>query len=249
MVSIIMPAYNAEKTITSSIQSILNQSYLDWELLICDDCSIDSTYKIISDFSGIDSRIRVFKNKFNSGVAQTRNLLINQSIGDYIAFLDSDDLWLPDKLFLQMNFMLKNELPFTITPYLINSGGKFTALFPREKITYNELLKYNDIPLLTVIISKNILFPFNKIRHEDYDLWLRILKGGNVCVCIKEGFLSIYNVQDNSITSNKLKSSIWHFKVLFQNIKNPIKLIFLSYFYTIYQIKKKLRSPINTIYD
>ena len=123
LVSIIMPSYNAEKYIKSAIHSILRQTYASWELIIVDDCSRDNTVDIIRNFD--DSRIRLFKNKKNSGAAISRNKALREAKGKYIAFLDSDDIWAPTKLEEQLAFMKKKGYAFTYTDYRIQLNGEW----------------------------------------------------------------------------------------------------------------------------
>ena len=117
LVSIIMPTYNSSSTIHQSIESVISQTYTNWELLITDDCSSDDTYKIICNYALKDHRIRVFQNNINSGAGLTRNNSIEHARGRFIAFLDSDDMWTNDKLEKQIKFMLDNHFPLTYTYY------------------------------------------------------------------------------------------------------------------------------------
>lgn len=237
-----MPAYNAECTIEKSILSVLCQTYEHWELLICDDSSTDNTFMLCNHFADSDFRIVLFKNFVNEGVAQTRNRLIQLAKGSLIAFLDADDEWHKRKLEVQFNFMIQNGINFSVTNYIRKSPRFSTYMSPRNEISFPSLLKYNDIPLSTVLIQKNILEPFDAIRHEDYDLWLRLLKNGITCYCVPNGFLAIYNVQSNSLSSNKIKSFQWHLKVLKKITQDNKLVIFKSIcHYLNYQLNKKLR--------
>ena len=123
MVSIIMPSYNTAKYISESIKSVQAQTHTNWELIIVDDCSTDNTDEIISEFLS-DSRIRYIKNEQNSGAAVSRNRALREAKGKWIAFLDSDDLWLPDKLEKQIRFMQENGYKFTYTDYRIQLNGE-----------------------------------------------------------------------------------------------------------------------------
>ena len=123
LVSIIMPAYNAEKYIVKSINSIIRQSYKSWELIVVDDCSTDGTVNVISDFK--DERIRLLNNERNSGAAISRNRALREAKGKWIAFLDSDDIWHPKKLERQLKFMFKNGYAFTFTDYRIRLNGEW----------------------------------------------------------------------------------------------------------------------------
>ncbi|VCV39361.1 glycosyltransferase family 2 protein [Escherichia coli] len=120
LISIIMPSFNSGKTIAESIESVISQTYENWELLITDDCSSDDTISIINTFISKDHRIKLFQNSKNSGAAISRNLSISNARGDYIAFLDSDDIWLPNKLSIQLSYMLnRKDVDFSFTAYEI----------------------------------------------------------------------------------------------------------------------------------
>ena len=115
LVSIITPNYNCEKYISQTIESVLAQTYANWEMIIVDDCSTDNSYQIALEYAKKDKRIHVYKNEINSGAAKSRNVAIQMAQGDYVAFLDSDDLWAPEKLEKQLNFMKNNNYCFTYT--------------------------------------------------------------------------------------------------------------------------------------
>ncbi|EPJ7774990.1 glycosyltransferase family 2 protein, partial [Enterobacter hormaechei] len=143
LVSIIMPSYNSSKTIRASINSILAQSYDNWELLITDDQSTDDTLEIIKDLAAKDSRIKIFQNENNSGAGISRNKSISNAQGRFIAFLDSDDMWEKDKLTKQINFMIKNGYHLTYTQYIkVDEDGNIKGkIHPPLEVDYNELLK------------------------------------------------------------------------------------------------------------
>ena len=158
LVSVIMPAYNAEKYISESIDSVLAQSYQNWELLITDDRSSDNTQRIVEDYCINDKRIKLFINKENGGAGVARNNSIKEANGRFIAFLDSDDQWLPEKLNKQITFMLKNNYAFTFTAYQKIKGKQLLSkVIPPLYTTYNRLLGSNVIGCLTVVYDINIL--------------------------------------------------------------------------------------------
>lgn len=212
LVSIIMPAYNSRATIRDSIQSVCHQTYENWELLIIDDCSQDAQNiaDIVYDFH--DSRIRYHRLSQNRGVAHARNVGISKANGRYLAFLDSDDLWHPQKLMRQINFMKKNEYAFSYTWYQhfyhdLHHLGK--VIKTKRSVDYSELLKGNDIGCLTVMIDcskiHDIIMPCQ--YHEDYITWLNILKKGWRAYSLPEN-LAYYRKGFSSLTSNKRKS-LW----------------------------------------
>ncbi len=215
LVSIIMPAYASENTLSESIQSVKAQTFTDWELLIIDDCSPSSLQSIVEQFK--DNRIRYIRLLKNSGVAQARNIGIAHASGRYIAFLDSDDLWLPCKLERQIKFMEKYHYAFTYTWYRqfkndVQHLGKLVKTKPC--VNYEELLKGNDIGCLTVMIDRNQIYGITmpSQRHEDYITWLNILKKGGKAYSLPEE-LAYYRIGTNTLTSNKWKSLIWTWQV------------------------------------
>ncbi|HAJ6654365.1 TPA: glycosyltransferase family 2 protein [Escherichia coli] len=209
LVSIIMPTYNSSSTIHQSIESVISQTYTNWELLITDDCSSDDTYKIICNYALKDHRIRVFQNNINSGAGLTRNNSIEHARGRFIAFLDSDDMWTNDKLEKQIKFMLDNHFPLTYTYYKkTNASGEITGrLRPPLEVNYNELLKSNVIGCLTAIYDASSLgkvyMPTIR-KRQDMGLWLNILKIVPTAHCLAEE-LAIYREGHESLSSNKLK--------------------------------------------
>lgn len=218
LVSIIMPAYNCEKYIEKSIQSVICQTYKNWELLIIDDGSKDRTLEIIKKFQKEDFRIKVIKNEINLGVSETRNKGIASAKGDWIAFLDSDDLWVNDKLEKQIKLIENKgaEFVFTGSSYITEEGIPYQGIFEvEEKITYKKLRNQNIISCSSVLLKK---FFFENIKmekddmHEDYAVWLRILREGVIAHGINEPLL-IYRISKNSKSGNKLKTVKMTYKV------------------------------------
>lgn len=221
LVSIITPAYNAEKYIEETINSVINQKYKNWEMIIVDDCSGDSTSSIVESYLKKDNRVRLIKLPKNSGVSVARNTAIQEARGRYIAFLDSDDLWKSKKLETQIKFMKDNNYYFTHSAYeLINDNGEQTnkIIYVPEKVDYNRLLKGNPIGCLTVIIDmqniKNVEMP--SISHEDFAAWLNITKEGVVAYGINEN-LALHRRTENSLSSNKFRAVKWTWNVYRDN--------------------------------
>ena len=156
LVSIITPLYNCEKYIEETILSVINQTYKNWEMIIVDDYSKDKGAEIVRKYRKIDSRIKLYKNEINQGVSFTRNRAIDLSLGKYIAFLDSDDLWKKEKLEKQISFMEENNIVLSYTGYeKINSDGSLRGeIKVPEKLDYNELLKNCLIGFLTAVYPK-----------------------------------------------------------------------------------------------
>ena len=239
LISIVMPAYNAAQYIEQSIESVLKQSYTNWELIIVDDCSIDDTYKIVEKLCITEERIKLFRMNENSGVAMARNFAISMSRGKYIAFLDSDDLWLPDKLEKQLNLMREKKAVISYTAYRQFSMEKVGNLVSvPEQVTYKQLLKGNVIGCLTVMLDKERIgnLQMKKARHEDYILWLDILKKGNIAYGLQED-LARYRKSETSLTSNKKRSALWTWQVYRQHQELSF---FASIYYFIFYVCKGL---------
>ena len=214
LVSVIMPAYNAEKYISQSIESVVNQNYQNWELLITDDRSNDNTQQIVEEYCAKDKRIKLFINKENGGAGAARNNSIEQAEGRFIAFLDADDQWLSEKLTKQVNFMLKNNYVFTFTAYQkIENYVMKGVVYPPLYTTYKKLLGGNVIGCLTAIYDTESLgkqfMPLIR-KRQDMGLWLKILKLTPKAYAISEP-LALYRV-DSGMTQNKLKILVWQWK-------------------------------------
>jgi glycosyltransferase involved in cell wall biosynthesis len=209
LVSIITPSFNSEKFIAETIQSVQNQTYQNWEMIIVDDCSTDKTVSIVEYFANNDSRIKVYKLDKNSGTGIARNTALDKASGKYIAFLDADDLWKPQKLEIQINFLKNNNLPFTFSFYdCINEQGKELnkrVEAPRN-LSYRQLFFCNYVGNLTGIYDVNY---FGKIaissirKRQDWMLWLIILKKVKSAKPIPES-LAFYRIRENSISASKL---------------------------------------------
>ena len=208
LVTIITPTFNSEKFIAETINSIQNQTYDNWEMIIVDDGSWDKTVLIIADFAKLDLRILFFQLEKNSGTGIARNFALTKAKGRYIAFLDSDDLWKPVKLEKQIDFLLQNKLPFTFSFYeCIDENGK--ALNKRvetpRNLSYRQLFFCNYIGNLTGIYDVNY---FGKItissirKRQDWILWLTILKKIKTAQAIPES-LAYYRIRENSVSASK----------------------------------------------
>lgn len=210
-VSIIMPNYNCENFIGETIKSVLNQTYENWELLIVDDCSTDNSVEIIKSFCDIDNRIKLFVNEQNSGAASSRNWALREASGKWIAFLDSDDIWLPEKLLKQLKFMNDNGYKFSYTAYeQIDEQFKplkIKVLGPK-KLTKKKMFNYCYPGCLTVMYDCEdtgiIQIPDEISNGEnDYALWLKVVKI-HECYYLQD-ILSLYRVRGDSLSH---KSSI-----------------------------------------
>ena len=212
-VSIITPSYNSSKFIEECIESVISQTYQEWEMIIVDDCSIDNSRKLINKYVNQDKRIRSIFLKENVGSAQARNTAIKEAEGEYIAFLDSDDLWFPEKLEKQIEFMERNDFAFSFTSYetITEDGSSNSSIIKAPvKMNYNSYLKNTIIGCLTVVINirktGSFLMPNIRSSH-DMALWLIIMKRGFSAYGLNE-CLAYYRIVSTSNTSNKWKSAI-----------------------------------------
>ena len=212
LVSVIMPAYNAEKYIEAAIRSVQAQTLTDWELLVIDDGSSDSTCAIVERFAAEDSRIRFLVNSQNMGTAKTRNRGLDLCRGKYVAFLDSDDIWHPEKLFRQIDLAEKSDADLIYTSYAIinEQGVKICDDFAvEEKVSIHSMLKKNSIGCSTVLLKRETTSSFrfsSDYYHEDYVLWLQMLQAGKVAVGITEVMVD-YRFYTGSRASNKVASA------------------------------------------
>lgn len=244
LVSIITPMYNSEKFIEATIKSVINQTYKDWEMIIVDDCSTDNSPNIVKPYVENDPRIKYIRAKSNKGVSCARNIALDQAKGQFIAFLDSDDIWNENKLEKQIGFMIENNCAITFTSYeLMDENnerlGKIIQV-PR-KVDYTTLLKGNILGCLTVVVDKSRLdfdIRMSGVRHEDYVLWLSILKQGNIAYGINE-VLALYRKSSTSLSGNKIKAAMWTWNI-YRNIeKMPLhKSVYYFVNYSINGIKK-----------
>ena len=208
-VSIIIPVYNAEKFIGKTIESVLNQTYKNWEMLIFNDKSKDDSLKIIKKYSEKDERIKVIDSKENVGVVAARNKLIEIATGEFIAFLDADDYWREQKLEKQIKYMKEQNALISCTEYIrvTEDEKEINDIIIKEIITYEDMLKNNYLGCLTVIYNASKLgkrYFKEREKNEDYVLWLEIVKETKIIFGLKEN-LAFYRVLNNSRSSNKIK--------------------------------------------
>lgn len=209
LVSIITPSFNSDKFIAETIRSVLNQTHQNWEMIIVDDCSIDTTISIIEQYVINDSRIRFFQLEKNSGAGIARELALSKANGDYISFLDADDLWKPLKLEKQLQFLKENKTPFTFSFYdcIDEEGNSLNKMVeaPRN-LSYRQLFFCNYVGNLTGIYEVNY---FGKIaisstrKRQDWIVWLTILKKIRKAKPVPES-LAFYRIRDNSLSASKV---------------------------------------------
>lgn len=209
VVSVVMPSYNSERFVGQSIESIIAQSFRDWELIVVDDCSMDSTVEIVKGYCSRDSRISLIENRQNSGAAHSRNRAIAAARGRYIAFCDSDDMWHSEKLSHQVAFMQLFSPPLSYHNYeVIDSDGVVQKVRKSPSlITYNSLLKRCEIGCLAAMydtqITGKVYCPEIR-KRQDWALWLSITREFGAARGMDET-LGSYRVGHGSISSSKLK--------------------------------------------
>lgn len=240
LVSIIVPTYNACEYIQQTISSVFSQTYSNWELLIIDDCSSDNTISIVEVFAERDPRIRYFSTNQNTGSpSQPRNIGIEQAKGDYIAFLDSDDIWLPNKLEEQLAFIQEYGYDFVYSNYeKMSWDGKREQRIVKvkESSSYKDILKANEIPCLTVLLKRELLddVRFKSVPDEDCVCWLDILKKGYRAYNTGKVH-AVYREAKQSRSSNKFKM----FKERWYILREIEKVSFVPavYYLTIYAFR------------
>lgn len=217
LVSIIMPLYNASNYIGNTIKCIQAQTYCNWELIVVDDLSTDNSAELVSKFASQDSRIKLFKQNKNQGAAMARNRAVKESNGKFLAFLDSDDIWVPDKLTRQINFMKTNNQSFTCSYYgKIDEDGNNLHYTVKAKriVTYNRLLLHN-IGNSTVIYNKEVLgktYIPNIRKRNDYLMWLTVIKKAQRIICIPE-VLTFHRLRAESLSSKKMSLFKYHWLI------------------------------------
>lgn len=224
LISIITPTYNCGNFIGETIESVINQTYKNWEMIIVDDCSTDNTKEIVDNYSKRDSRIKYYCLEVNSGAAVARTKAMELAKGDYIAFLDSDDLWMENKLGCQIKIMKENNWNFTSTDYeQIDEDSKSLnkVIKTVSKIDYNRLLLDCPVGNSTVMYNVKAMGKFevpNIRKRNDDALWLQMLKKEKYIHGINK-MLMKYRIRNNSISSNKLKVIKYHW-ILYRDIEH-----------------------------
>lgn len=223
LVSIVMPVYNSEDYIDEAVQSIINQTYSNWELISVDDCSTDNTVKKLKYYEKKYSKIHLYLHSENKGAAETRNSAIKKAKGDLIAFLDSDDLWKTNKLEKQVNFMLRKDIVFSCTYYgkLNENSEDLEKLVTYKDIgDYNHLLKEcpgNSTVMYNAKQLGKFLIPDIKKRN-DYVMWLQVIKKAKFLYCLEEE-LSWHRVRASSLSANKLSLIKYHWYI-YRRVEN-----------------------------
>lgn len=226
LVSIITPVHNSAKFIADTIASVQAQTYVEWEMILVDDASTDGSVALIEGLAKDDTRLRLYVSKVNRGAAKTRNEAIEHAKGRFIAFLDSDDQWMPNKLEKQVNYMLQNKVLLSHTYYrLMDATGQ-----PQEriikaplKLNYQQMLDFNFIGCLTAMYDAETLGKYympDIPKRQDYALWLSIMRKGVAAHAIPE-VLALYRTGHASLSSNKMKVVSYNWQILRELEKQP----------------------------
>lgn len=218
LISIITPTYNCGKFIAETIESVLKQSYHNWEMIIVDDCSTDDTKDIVNKYAKKDERIKYYLLESNSGAAVARTKAMELAVGKYMAFLDSDDIWVEDKLERQVFFMKNNNYNFTCTAYeqIDEKGSSLNKVIKtKTKTNYNGVLLSCPVGNSTVMYNVQKLGKFvvpNIRKRNDDALWLQILKKEKYIYGMQDVLMK-YRIRNNSISSNKITLIKYHWKL------------------------------------
>ncbi|MGV7214025.1 glycosyltransferase family 2 protein [Bradyrhizobium sp. UFLA05-112] len=223
LVSIITPSWNVERFIEETIASVQAQTFADWELLIADDCSTDKTPELIEAISARDPRVKLIRQAKNGGPALARQASIDHAQGRYLAFLDSDDLWLPNKLERQLAFAREKRAALSYTAFRrIDESNTTTGRLIEvpASLTYEQLLKNTSIATLTALVDREIAGPV-AMKNEGYDdfcLWLSILRPGHSAFGLNED-LARYRVRGASVSSRPVRSAKWVWQI-YRNVEH-----------------------------
>lgn len=217
LVSVIMPVFNAERTLRKSVDSVLRQTLANLELVLVDDCSRDGSGRIMREYAEKDSRVKIVSQPANAGVAEARNAGLRAASGSHVAFLDSDDWWDPRKLELQLAQMQESGALVSYAGYqrVAEDGHLLSCVEPPAEIAYGDMLKSNHIGNLTGVYDRRLGdVPFVRMGHEDYVFWLdRVRRAGHAVRVRHEGPLAYYLVRNGSVSSNKLRAARWQWRV------------------------------------
>lgn len=243
LVSVIMPAYNCETFISATIESVLAQSYSNWELIIIDDCSTDGTKVIAQKYANLDKRIKILEKPENSGAAISRNSGVEFATGVYIAFLDSDDIWFEKKLSKQIEFMETNGYLFSCTSYnkIDEQGLDLNRVVECRKTSdYNQILKKNP-GNSTVMYNSEVLgkhFIPNIKKRNDYVMWLSVIKEAKTLYGLEE-VLSSHRLREGSLSNKKFDLVKYHW-IVYRDIEklSLLKSSYLIFYWILKTVTK-----------
>ena len=242
LVSIITPFFNSFDYFVDCFNSVIKQTYSNWEWIIVDDCSKEDQFEKLKELVCNEPRIKVFRNEENLGPCKTRNVALKAIKGRFICFLDSDDFWDEKKLECQVNFMLDNNYPFTFgNYYVLNTKGNISKYHPRkDEIKFKDLLKNNYMGCLTVMYDKDVIgevyMPEDAFKREDYATWLDILSKGFTAKKL-DVYLGMYRLVKNSFSGHKFSMIKYQYRVFRIHLKMGR---FKSLFYVCCHIVNKI---------
>lgn len=232
-VSVVMPAYNAAATLQASMDSVFAQRHADVELLVIDDRSKDATWEIIQQAAAREPRLVPIRQPQNSGVAAARNAGLEAATGTHIAFLDSDDRWLPDKLGCQLAHMRETGSRISYTSYrrFDEAGRELSVVRPPAEVGYTDMLKSNRIGNLTGIYDRSLgEARFERIGHEDYVFWLKMVRRAGIARRVPTAEpLAEYLVRTGSLSADKRKAARWQWNI-YRNVEGLGRLRAAWYF-------------------
>lgn len=223
-VSVVIPAYNAQKYIEKTVRSVLQQTYTNYEIVIVDDCSSDETYAIVQALAQEDKRIKYYQNEKNAGVANTRNYAIAQCAGEYIALLDADDLWVETKLEKQIKLLEETKAQIAYCSYAFIDENDKEILRPfivPETTAFEAMLAKSVISCSTAMIDRRLFEKYQfepDVYHEDYVLWLKMLRD-NVKAVGDTEVLAYYRLMEGTRSANKINSAIKRWQVYRKSMK------------------------------
>lgn len=250
LVSIVMPSYNTARYIGETIESVQKQTYKNWELIIVDDCSTDNSMDVIRSFN--EPRIRLLQNKKNSGAAISRNYALREAKGKWVAFLDSDDTWAPEKLEKQIRFMEEHSYAFTFTDYRVCLNGAWLPYINTgpNVVTKRKMYDYCYFSTITVMYEREkigLIQIANLRKNNDYAMWLQAIEKSNAYRLPE--CLSYYIKHDGSVSSgSKVKLIKWHYKLFREGLgKNPVVSGILTANNLVHGVWKKIhyKVPVN----
>lgn len=246
-VSIITPCYNSEFYLRETYNTVSAQTHTSWEWIVVDDCSTDASWKILTELSKSDSRVKIFKNTQNGGAAVTRNNCLDNASGDYIAFLDSDDLWSKEKLEKQLSFAEKNQIDYTYHNYnTVDSDGnvlKEQSIAP--SVHQYDLYKFNPFATSSIMInrstieSNNIRFRNHLRRRQDYFFWFDAIGVSNKARGLEENLSSYRIFGGDSLSANKKKMALIQWQLYRTEFKlNIVQSVYYFIHYAVHGLKK-----------
>ena len=248
LVSIITPCYNAADVIRHTIQSVINQTYTNWELIICDDCSTDSSRAIIEEFIAKDNRISLYTTPSNTGhPIVPRNISLRHAKGDIIAFLDADDIWLPDMLITSIEFMQTNNYDIVFSEYEKidwNGNRNNRVVHYKSQVSYKDMIRVCSVPAcITTIAKKHVIgnTEFRDLPIEDYAFWLEIFRKGYTAYNTHT-VQGLYRQSPNTRSGNKFSQFFKHWYIL-RNIEKVslVPAIYYQMYYTFAGLAKYLK--------